>query len=214
MAEWAWHISVVWINLCFRSSVKQRSYMYMCGCRRCAQIGSLHHRSQRQQHAVFITEHAQPDVQSRDGATRWHEKDQDCHHQAALFWFLAYAVCRFPWYCTTGCLAIPVPQRNPTPSNYGGCDTLATSSYFWHSGLCIVSARGEFPACCSSTARVPMLIGWLKWVLTCCFPWSHRHCGERFSVPRFPEGNSLYTDLSHGCRGTFALLEFMRAFRL
>lgn len=43
----------------------------VCGCRCHAQIGSLHHPSQRQQHAFSITVHAQPDVQSRGGATRW-----------------------------------------------------------------------------------------------------------------------------------------------
>lgn len=177
MAERAWHISVVWINLCLRSSVKQRGSVDMCGCRRHAQTGSLHHRSQGQQHAASVTVYSQPDVQSRDGENRWHEKDWDCHHQAALFWVLARAICRLPWYCNTGCLAIPALQRNPIPSNYGGRDTLATSSYFWHGGMCIASASGEVSACCSSTPRVPMLIGWLRWALTCCFPQRHRLCG-------------------------------------
>lgn len=130
-----------------------------------------------------------------------------------FFWFLTHAVCRFPWYCTTDRLAIPAPQRNPTPSNYRGRDTLATSYYFWHSGMCIASARGEFSACCSGAPRMP-IIGWLRWVLTSCFPQRHRHCGEGFSVWRLPGGNSLYTDLSCGCRGNFALLELMGAFSL
>lgn len=50
--------------------------------------------------------HAQPDVRSSNGATRWQGKEWDYHYYMAFFDSSPYAICRLPWYCTPGCLAI------------------------------------------------------------------------------------------------------------
>lgn len=96
------------------------------------------------------------------------------------FWFFAYAICRLLWYCTTGCLAIlrfplAVAEKSDPLQLWGtwySCHIQLLLT--WWYAHCL--SQWWIVLSVAAPPRVPTVIRWLRWVLTCCFPWRHESC--------------------------------------
>lgn len=151
----------------------------MCRCRRHAQTGSLHHWSWRQQYVAYITVRAQPDVWAimvqpdgtgRNGiviTTRLFLILRLCNLQApVVLYHRLFSHSSVPTRCCKEIWSSPIMGDMILSPHPAVADMM----------VCALPQPVVNFLAVAAPPGVPMVIWWLRWMLTCCFPWRHKSC--------------------------------------